>query len=144
MKWAKKHSGKIGGILAPDIDERRMIYDISQGTYHEFQVGSEERSEQLVEICKYRFLKSGFNLSIEILKRMLEENSEWVIVDEVGKLELHQDTGLEPELKHIIEYHKQNNANAKLILVVRDYLLNEAILKYELIEPIILNKEFFE
>jgi Protein of unknown function, DUF265. len=144
MQWAKRHPGKIGGILAPDVDERRMIYDISRDTYHEFQVGSEQRSEELVEICKYRFLKSGFDLSIDILKRTLEENNEWVVVDEVGKLELQQDTGLEPELKHIIEYHKQNNANTNLILVVRDYLLNDAILKYELLEPIILNKEFFE
>jgi nucleoside-triphosphatase THEP1 len=142
MQWVKQHPGKIGGILAPDVDERRRIYDISRDAYHEFQVGSEEHGE-LVEICKYRFLKSGFDLSIDILKRSLEENNEWVIVDEVGKLELQQDTGLEPELKHIIEYHKQNNTNKKLMLVVRDYLLNDAILKYDLTDHVTLYKEFF-
>lgn len=143
MQWARQHPGKMGGILAPDVNEQRMIYDIGRDTYHEFQVGSEERSEELVEICKYRFLKSGFDLSIEILKSTLEENNEWVIVDEVGKLELQQDAGLEPQLKHIIEYYKQNNTNTKLMLVVRDYLLHDAISKYKLTDPVILNKDFF-
>ena len=66
-----------------------------------------------------------------------------MIVDEVGKLELQQDTGLEPELKHIVEYYKQNSSHTKLMLVVRDYLLNECISKYELIRPVVLNRDFF-
>lgn len=120
-----------------------MIYDIGRDTYHEFQIGNEDRPEPLIEICKYRFLRSGFDISIEILKRTIEENNEWVIVDEVGKLELQQNKGLEPELANIIEFYKQNNTNTKLMLVVRDYLLQDVISKYSLTDPIILNKDFF-
>lgn len=68
---------------------------------------------------------------------------DWVIVDEVGKLEIEQHTGIEPALSQIIDLYKVN-AKGSLLLVIRDYLLEQAIAHYKLNAVTILDKSFFE
>jgi tRNA-binding EMAP/Myf-like protein len=45
------------------------------------------------------------------------------VVDEVGKLEIEREEGLEPVISELVSYYKSEKAVGKLLLVIRDYLL---------------------
>ena len=54
-----------------------------------------------------------------------------IIIDEIGKLEL-KDEGFEPGVTALLNKFNNTNLQAELILVVRDYLVQDVISKYNL------------
>ncbi len=138
--WVDKQNN-IAGILTPDINEVRMLYNISQKTYHTLQVDTEENA---IKIGRFLFDKNGFELAKSILSQSLQSQCSWVIVDEVGRLEINQHNGLEPTLTKIINAYKNKQSSGNLLLVVRDYLLHEVINYYQIPDAIILDRDFFE
>ena len=78
------------------------------------------------------------------MRRSLKENTEWMVVDEVGKLELDEKTGLEPALGEVIRFYQNGDAKGKLILVIRNYLLDEVVEVYGLNRDMLIHKNFFE
>jgi len=58
----------------------------------------------------------------------------FLIIDEIGRLELNQNKGLEPALGVVINKFINKEVSGNLILVIRDYLLEECIEKYQLQE----------
>jgi nucleoside-triphosphatase THEP1 len=119
---------KVGGFLTPDTDGIRMLYDIKAKKYYDMQL-PEGSKEESISVGKFLFSKKAF----EHAKHLLSDTSaDWVIIDEAGKLEIEQDTGLEPELSDAIDFFKKSNSAGKLILVIRDTLIEKAIKKYDL------------
>jgi nucleoside-triphosphatase THEP1 len=143
QKWLRNKDIDIGGILTPDVEGLRRIYDIAEGKYHDFQVDGEVKEDDTLFMGKYRFAKDAFRKGREILQKAVDAGHEWVIVDEVGKLEVDENQGFEPILSQIVEQYKAG-AKGKLILVVRDYLLGDAIEKYSLNRDMILHNAFFK
>lgn len=142
--WLRNHKFNAAGILTPDIDGKRKLYDIANDRYHDLELDENMPVEDCLPIGRYRFSKEVFKIGRDILLRSAEMSPEWLIVDEVGKLELHQKAGLEPAVTHIINKYKNENASGKLLLVIRDHLLDEAIATYGLDKSMVLNKSFFE
>jgi nucleoside-triphosphatase THEP1 len=119
---------KVGGFLTPDTDGIRMLYDIKAKKYYAMQLPAESE-EQSISVGKFSFSKKAF----ERAKHLLSDTSaDWLIIDEAGKLEIEQGTGLEPELSDTINFFKRNDSAGTLILVIRDTLIEKAIKKYDL------------
>lgn len=134
QKWIINNPAT-GGFLTPDMEGMRMFYDIMNDRYLPFQLQS---LEDIDDIAVGRFIFSGkiFDLAKSLIYAASHEKFNHFIIDEVGKLELNN-LGFEPALSAIINQYKRSDAEGKLMLVIRDYLLSEAIDKYQLQEAAI-------
>jgi nucleoside-triphosphatase len=96
----KKHSGKtthllnnyvvdknVAGILSPVINGKRFFLDIK--TKERFDYGSKPRMRQdILQIGNYAFSQKAFDKAVSILENSLHEKPSWLIIDEIGPLEL--------------------------------------------------------
>jgi molybdopterin-guanine dinucleotide biosynthesis protein A len=123
------------GILTPDLNGKRMLYDIGPKIYHPLQI---ETKEESIDIGKFTFSKKGFENARNIILQALHKNPEWLIIDEIGRLEMDRHEGLEPAVGEVIALVKTKYTQVNLLLVIRDYLLQPAINYYQLSEAKIL------
>lgn len=112
----------VDGILCPIVNNKRVLYHISSKTMKTFEVS--KSGEGTISIGKYIFLQKSFDWANEKLLNGFSANPKYLIIDEIGKLELKGE-GLYKSLVKILEL--SNNSNTQLILVIRDYLLDEAL-----------------
>lgn len=141
--WVKGQKS-IGGILMPDIEGKRKIYDIHRKLYHDMQLSENEGALHVIQVGKFRFSGEVFELSKEVLKREMDFGPEWLVVDEVGKLEVEQNSGFEPMVSELIDHYKNEDTKGKLLLVIRDSLLSKAFDLYGLNSDMLVNRTFFE
>lgn len=141
MNWCQKQPS-VTGVLMPDVDGSRKLYDIAVKQYHDFQV-MEKQPDGTIDICKWSFDESIFQLGRELLLEAAKQRPDWLILDEVGKLEMDKNTGFEPAVKELVEIYKQDTGNAKLLLVIRDYMLEQSFAHYGLDQSMVLPKTFF-
>lgn len=137
LNWIKK-TPNVGGILTPDVDGNRMLYDIVANQYHMLQTYNANNS---IKVGRFVFDAETFIKAQQIL--LQQHNNSFTIVDEVGPLELTHKTGLEPALSVVIDNFKQNKVQGNLLLIIRDYLLQEAIDYYQLYDAQTINTTFF-
>lgn len=91
-----------------------------------------DRTEKnLTPVGKYFFKEDTFAISRQLISELVPVNNGLIIIDEIGKLEL-KEKGFEPSLSAFVEKIKSDHTNCKVILVVRDFLLQEVIEKYGL------------
>lgn len=135
--WSKQLKS-VGGFITPDVDSLRKLYEVATKHYHPFQVDEKTKAED-VEVGRFVFSKDGFDKGKSILKKAMENLQEWTIIDELGKLEMKNE-GFEPILGKLI-LHFQKNTDNKLLLVIRDYLLEDAVAKYKLKGAYIITME---
>jgi nucleoside-triphosphatase len=130
MNWCRqKH--RVAGILMPDINGRRMFYDISSKNYFPAEsVGLNNPSSELINVGKYCFYRSAFHRANQLLIDLVGVNTPLIIIDESGKLELKSE-GLYPSIKLLID-HCRNNQDCNLLLVVREELVAETIRYFQL------------
>ncbi|MCU0440865.1 MAG: NTP transferase domain-containing protein [Bacteroidia bacterium] len=140
VKWAA-HNPKVGGILTPDIDGRRKLYSLANQTVCDFELSE---TDEGIRIGRFVFDANTFAKARQLLLHDTLQPFEWVIVDEIGRLELDRNEGLEPALSQIIQQQLKHPIKTKLLLVIRDYLLDQAIAKYRLQDAVILGNTFFE
>lgn len=134
MQWAQDKPN-LGGILAPDVEGLRQLYTLRDRQWHPFQITDEQAghqaAEDMVVICKFNFLADTFALARQCLLDDATRPFDWLLVDEVGKLEL-KGKGLEPAIGPLIRHFQTSDSPTKLLLVVREELLDEAIQHYAL------------
>lgn len=143
QQWLRNKTNDVAGVLVPDIDGCRKLYDIAKNRYFDFEVDGQLPDEEILQMGHMRFKKETYREAHKILCNVIEDDPQWVIVDEVGKLEV-DDTGFEPALTEIVKHYKSEQSNGRLILVVRDYLLGSVVDKYDLNTDMILHRAFFE
>ena len=116
----------VDGILQPVVDEKRRLYHIASRTIRDFEVVNS--SKETISIGKYNFLRKSFDWANDKIIAALNSKPDWLIVDEIGKLEVNGE-GLDKSIKVIIE--NIEDVNTKLIFVIRDYLVEDAISRYK-------------
>ncbi len=128
MQWT---AGKknIDGVLQPVIDEKRFIYSIGSRTLKILEATETQPENELIIIGKYKFRKSVFDWTQNILLDCLEKKLDWLIIDEIGPLEL-EGKGLEPAVSKI--FNQVNELNGNVLCVVRDSVLEKFIEHYML------------
>lgn len=129
MEWCERKDN-VTGILTPDIEGSRKLYDIVNKTYIDFEAKQPFTDTNIVSIGKYNFFEHVFEKAQQII--LNQTDSDFLIIDEIGRLELNQNKGLEPALGIIIKKYLNKQISSNLILVIRDYLLDECIENYHL------------
>jgi nucleoside-triphosphatase len=118
LEW--KNGVNCSGILTPKIDGKRMFMNVA--TEELFPMEADD-SEPVFKTGKYKFSRINFDRAVTILKEEYDdENTEWLIIDEIGPLELNGE-GFSPILKRIISGHRK----LKLVLVVREGLVQDVV-----------------
>lgn len=129
------------GFLTPDIDDSRklILLDTDEELPFELESGDETNS---ISVGKFHFSKSTFDLVKNKLKHLHKTPANLIIIDELGKLEM-EGKGFEPELGELIQNFKQASDDKLLILVIRNTLLEAAIVKYHLEDAAVLSLDLF-
>lgn len=122
MKWAKKRKD-VSGIFSPVIEGKRFFMNAATNEIFPMEKNAEELSG--LKVGKYILSLAAFNRANEILQNALITKSGWIIIDEIGPLELNG-KGFYDTMRQIM---MQKNKDCKIILVIREFLLDE-ILKY--------------
>ena len=129
QKWIKNKSS-IDGILQPVIDNKRYLVDIKSNTKKLLSVNTGTDQTKIVHVGNFAFDKNVFDWARAELINALENRPEWLIIDEVGKLELIGE-GYEPAVYELIKKSK-DYPGTKFLFVIRDSLLQSFFEYYEL------------
>lgn len=140
MRWTEQQEN-IAGILTPDVGGKRKLYDIAQKRYYNLQLNEHDEG---VRIGRFVFDKGVFNYAQQVIHKSVDAEPDWLIIDEAGRLEIDRNEGLEPAVSETIRHFRTSSANTRLLLVIRDYLLNDAITHYGLQDAVVLDRTFFE
>lgn len=127
QKFVKENPGA-DGILAPEIDGYRHLVRVNSGEAKLLEYHGGEPCPELTVRCSYKFLNSVFNWGMEELYKAYKENPVWLIIDEIGPLEL-EGKALEPMVSTILN---ENSTGTNIILVVRKNLVEKIIEHYAL------------
>lgn len=125
MQWSMAQVN-IDGIFQPLVDGKRFIYHISSKTLKNLETN---QNNNVTEIGKYKFSNETFEWAQNKLLEASQKNLDWLIIDEIGPLELNN-RGLEPVVKEIL--FNSENSNTKILCVVRDSILEKFIEHYGL------------
>lgn len=127
MMWAAKEK-YVAGILQPIVNDKRFLYDITGRELKEFQMDSE--SKDTVSIGNYIFSINAFLWANEKIKNLFRKDYKWLIIDEVGKLEI-ENKGLIESVEFVIaNAHLKPSTN--FLLVIRDTLFKEFCYKFRI------------
>jgi nucleoside-triphosphatase THEP1 len=106
------------------VDEKRFIYHISSRTLKMLQTDQEK---DVTEIGKFNFSNETFLWAKKVLLQASQKDLDWLIVDEVGPLEL-RGLGLEPAVAEILS--KRESLKTNILCVVRNSILDKFIDHY--------------
>ena len=140
LAWVNGNQN-IYGILTPDVAGKRRLYNIAEKQLLLFEA-EKNTLEPSVVIGNFTFLKSAFIQAQQILKSALLHQPDWLIIDEIGKLEM-QNAGLEPQLSGILNDFSEHSPQTKILLIIRDTLLETATKKYHLQKAEVIDYRYF-
>lgn len=126
----------VGGILTPDENGMRKIYYPHKKAWYDFQINEENEG---IAVGKFNFSNEAFLDARRELSDINFDDFDWIIIDEVGKLELLSASGFEPELSELIRRFKQHSGNTNLLLVIRDSLLQLGIEFYNIQQALVIS-----
>lgn len=131
----------VGGILTlAKKDSRRVLKFPSNQDYTELNWNESIDKSKKLEVGRFVFNIDLFSKALLKLEEdYLNPDLNYLILDELGKLEVERDSGFEPGISKFIEKFKSDNKGKKLIIVVRDSLLDLAINKYNF-QGVAINK----
>ncbi len=124
-EWSKMKNA--GGVLQPVINGERFFIDLFSGKKIKMNA---ENNEESISIGEYVFSASAFSQARNVLSDSFYSGAEWIIADEFGKLEM-KDSGLEPAVSELLLKVK-NTREKKLLIIIRDYLVNDFLDKQNL------------
>ena len=114
----------VAGILTPIVNGKRVFFDVAGKEF--FNMEAEENEEKLA-VGKYLFSAAAFEKANHILLSA-GKDVEYLIIDEVGPLELKQHKGLYGSFTGILS----SAFNYTLIIVVRQSLVEEIVTSFNL------------
>lgn len=137
LNWSKSRDD-VDDVLCPDGDNGKR-YFLKIKSKEEFELEVENTSEKTITIGPFHFLKSSFDeANGYLLEANNRKNYKYVVIDELGKLELENE-GLHDAAKKLIPDFISNE-NKHIILVVRTELLETIVNHYQLKTYTLLTK----
>jgi len=135
--WAGQHAD-CGGVLSPDVDGLRVLYNIKNKQSIPWQKKMPESDRDLV-VGRFSFDAAAFEIATGWLDEHLHDPQvRQIILDEVGALEL-KGQGWATWLRTAIPLL----GDKTLILVVRRSLLDEVVNTFGMEEVSVVGKEYF-
>lgn len=133
LRWCEHKT--VGGFLTPVVTGKRMLFTLPDKVYAPFE--ADQASEDSVAVGRYHLLNNAFTEMNQRLIQPTQMQLDWLIVDEVGPLELDE-KGCYTGLVHII-----NHSTTPLLCVVRAGLVQQVIAKFNLTDVVVVEKDFF-
>ena len=133
--WAENNPN-ITGFLSVKIDRKRFFINLETGEKQPMEI---ENSD--LKVGKYSFDPEVFLWAEKELLKQYQSDKEWLIIDEIGPLEIRKNQGFHELILKIIQ--KNSEAKSKVIFVVRDFMVAEFIDKYKFCHAKILSKNYF-
>lgn len=133
--WCDKRTD-VDGILAPVVDGRRHLLHIGSGVIRNLEDVSGGAAQ--VTVRRYTFNADVFawarNCLLSVASdpgRAINSRPRWIIVDEVGPLEL-SGGGLEPAVSELLALALNNPLRVgdnilRVVLVIREHLVDDAL-----------------
>jgi nucleoside-triphosphatase THEP1 len=133
LEWSQNQP-RTAGILTPVRNGLKTLYDLAEKKYHEFQIPANGMAgPDCIRIGSYRFYRAAFSQGRSVLERAARQIPAWLIIDEIGPLELGGQ-GFEPTAGRLIQQYRKRETNGDLLLVIRDTLLRETLSHYGIAE----------
>ena len=133
--WAQ-NKPNVNGFLSVKIDGKRFFENLETGEKRPMEI---ENSD--LQIGKYSFNPDVFLWAQNQLQNQYYSDQEWIIIDEIGPLEIRKNEGFHGLILKIIEAN--STSRPKIIFVVRDYMVAEFIEKYQFYTAKIISKNHF-
>jgi nucleoside-triphosphatase len=130
-----KTAKDVGGILMPDKGEEKQFYDIASKEYFPASASPNDDEASVISVGAFKFSRDAFDKACGILDSSADR---LVIVDEAGKLELAGDGFHRTIVKLVGE--RSMDEKKDLLLVVRDYLVEQVIEKYGLQKAVVVEE----
>jgi len=141
LEWCNNRDD-VDGVLCPD-DENGKRYFLNIKANKKYLLENEDHTmpeNEIISVGRFHFFKKSFDLANDYLVSLKDEaNFSYLIIDELGKLEL-QNQGLHCAAKVVIQvyiFHKHQH----LVLVVRESLIDAILKHYEILKFQLLKKE---
>lgn len=129
LKWSQGRNDVFGILTPKNKNGIRFILDVNTKECFEMETHSE--TADVIFVGRYHFLKTAFETGNAIIKRTLKNTkSGYVIIDELGKLELESKGFHESASLAITE--TINNNHLHLLLIIRSSLLIKMIEKFRI------------
>jgi nucleoside-triphosphatase len=127
MDWVPTWDN-VKGILCPD-DENECKYLYNIATEEKFPLEISEKIENTISVGNFHFLEDTFKIANFLLVKTFDEyDFEFLVLDELGKLELKNE-GIHLAAKYIIDNYQSNDLK-NILLVVRTHLVKDIIAHY--------------
>jgi nucleoside-triphosphatase THEP1 len=129
IKWLKDKNN-VQGIISPIIDGKRFLVSIQSDEKRKLEIDPGSSQENVIKVGNYIFDKSVFVWACKIILNSIQTNPDWLIIDEVGPLELHGE-GLARAVNEIFS-EKDYLLKTNVVFVVREQLLKDFLSHYDL------------
>ena len=126
-KWIKNKES-VDGILQPVIGEKRYIKLISTDIIQLLEISPDSNVKNILSMGSYKFSSDVFTWARSLLFLVYNKNPEWLIIDEVGKLEMEKKV-LEPAISKILN-GRDDKTDMNVVFVVGGYLVPDFLNKY--------------
>ncbi|HET9058123.1 MAG TPA: nucleoside-triphosphatase [Chitinophagaceae bacterium] len=132
MQWVPGKS--VSGFITPTINNKKVLFNIETGETDVYEMN--ENDGKGIEVGNYRISKEAFVKAKAITTNAIQHSDkQWFVVDEIGKLELRNE-GNHAAIVELLDNWKNN-----LLFVIRDYLLQEVINKYQITDAEIIDQQ---
>jgi nucleoside-triphosphatase len=116
FNWVKDRKD-VSGVLTPVVDGKRFFYSIPDDAYYNMEAA--ENETEILRVGRFLFSATQFEkTNNSILKWLNEPGWKYLVIDEIGPLELVQQKGLYISLCGVLE----TDFDKTFILVVRKSL----------------------
>ena len=140
LDWSKTRND-VDGLLCPaDEVGRRYFLKVKSKEEIELEVEVDsEVSKEIITIGNFNFLNSAFKKANDYLVSIASQSEkQYLIIDELGKLELKNE-GLHLSAEILIQKYMKDEKQ-HLILVIRDYLLDAVLKHYHILAYKLITK----
>jgi len=128
-EWIKTNGIEAGGFLTPvDENGKKVLFDLAQQRNLVFELDGQNSDKNTISVGRFIFDADTFEQAIEWTKRQIDSDLPWIIIDEIGKLEMNN-LGFHELVNFLLE-NKGEQKN--FLFVVRDTLLDQVKQKYGL------------
>jgi nucleoside-triphosphatase THEP1 len=113
FRWIKERKN-IAGILTPVVNSKRFFYSIPGTEYYQMEASDGEKN--ILSVGRFNFSAKQFGIANSLILEW-GRMPEWkyLVIDEIGPLEIVQQKGLWPSVCEILK----GQTPAEVILVVR-------------------------
>ena len=122
LKWIEGKS--VAGFITPILSGRKVMVNVLTAEVFVYELCEPKKGG--VRVGNYYLCENAFDKAYDILQKAFASRKGWVVIDEIGKLEL-KGQGHHKALSVLF-----NGSENNMLLVIRESLLTEVIEKYKI------------